>query len=477
MMLSKAGWALGLVLLVAHFAVAQPEVLPEPKRLPPVQPSTSEPGTTPLTQPAEDRGLFPADETRRPPELHVGADYLLWWLHRGPTPPLLTTAPNNGRNANGLTGGIIGEPGTTPLFTSDNLDYGSTSGMRLMAGISLDSDRFWSFEGVGFFLPRRAVNFRAAGNADGTPLLTIPFLDAASGQQSALDISSQDTFGNPYLSGSITIHSDIQVWGYELNFLAHAVRSGNRSVDLFAGFRTLALDENLTINQSITAQQTGAISLQFPGVGQGQQVGGQGYYAIPAGQTVTVLDAFSTRNRFYGAQAGGRFVWDFNRFTVDLTGKIAVGATREEVSINGVSSATAGILGNNPPVTNLVTPGGVFALQNNSGTFFQNKFTVVPEIGLNLGYAMTSWLNLRMGYSALYSSSVARPGGQIDPVLNSKLVPTGAFFPSVFTGAGKINPLPTGAFAPGLEQGRPYFAFRDTAFWAHGIHFGMEFRY
>ena len=191
-MLHKAGWAMGLVLLLSHFAAAQPEVLPEPKRLPPVQ--TPAPSTL---LGSDDRGIFPADETRRPPELQFGADYLLWWLHRGPTPPLLTTAPNNGLNANGLTGGKLGEPGTTALFTSDNLDYGATSGMRLMAGISLDSDRFWSLEGAVFFLPRRAINYRAAGNADGTPLLTIPFLDASSGQQSSLDIVSQDTFGNP----------------------------------------------------------------------------------------------------------------------------------------------------------------------------------------------------------------------------------------------------------------------------------------
>jgi hypothetical protein len=147
------------------------------------------------------------------------------------------------------------------------------------------------------------------------------------------------------------------------------------------------------------------------------------------------------------------------------------------VNINGLSSASAGILGNNPPIANLVTPGGVFALQNNSGTFLQNQFTIVPEIGLNIGYALTSWLNLRMGYSALYSSSVARPGAQIDPVLNSKLIPTGAFFPFQFTGSGRTVPLAPGAFGPGLEQGRPYFAFHDTAFWAHGLNFGLELRY
>ena len=69
----------------------------------------------------------------------------------------------------------------------------------------------------------------------------------------------------------------------------------------------------------------------------------------------------------------------------------------------------------------------------------------------------------------LYWSNVARPGSQIDTVLNSKLVPTGALLPT--------NTNPVGLFVPGAEQGRPYFAFRDTAFWAHGLNFGMELRY
>src|SRR5262249_40999876 len=157
--------------------------------------------------------------------------------------------------------------------------------------------------------------------------------------------------------------------------------------------RALGLDENLTINQSITSLQTGSITLQFPGVGLGQSTGIQGYYNIPAGGVVTVLDSFSTRNRFYGAQVGGRFLWDCARLTVDLTARVAVGATKQEAIIGGSSAATTGFNGKNPPLTNLVTPGGVFALQNNSGTFSQSQFTVAPEISLNFDYAVTSWMS------------------------------------------------------------------------------------
>src|SRR5437762_78454 len=129
----KAGWAIGLVLLIAQFASAQTNAPPAQERLP------SAPSRQPEALTSDDRALVPIEEVRRSAGFYVGADYLLWWIHRGPSPALLTTAPDNGKNAKGLTGGILGEPGTTALFTSDNLDYHTTSGMRLSAGISLDS--------------------------------------------------------------------------------------------------------------------------------------------------------------------------------------------------------------------------------------------------------------------------------------------------------------------------------------------------
>lgn len=169
----------------------------------------------------------------------------------------------------------------------------------------------------------------------------------------------------------------------------------------------------------------------------------------------------------------GVFSWIFGNFTADLNAKVALGVTHQQVTIGGSSTATAVV---NPTTlvvsNNLTTPGGVFAQQFNSGTFSQDQFTIVPEIGVNLKYAVTSWLQFQLGYSVLYWSNVARPGSQIDTTLNSKLIPTGALLPTTTSPTS-----PVGSFVPGQEQGRPYFFFRDTAFWAHGVNFGMELRY
>jgi hypothetical protein len=460
-MLHKAGWAIGIVFALAHIALGQtPE---QPEKISPPAPSGLK-----LDGPTDAPPLMP-DPVRRSSLFYVDADYLLWWVNHGPAPALLTTAPNNGINPNGLTGGILGQPGTQVLFDGHQLDYGSFSGLRGKIGVGLGDDGFWSLELGGFYLPKTSIDYVRSSSTAGTPLLSIPFTDASTGLQQSLDVSSQTLNHQPYLFGSIAIHSDLQVWGYELNLIAHSIRTEERSVDLWLGFRTLSMVENLSINQTVTPTQDGNISIQYPSVGLGQN----NYFAVAANAPVFVVDHFRTRNDFYGAQVGTRFAWNFAGFTADLTAKVAVGATHQQASIDGASTATM-VVANPamPQITpqSLTTPGGTFALANNIGSYYQNQFTVVPEIGLNLKYAVTSRLTVLVGYSATYWSNVARPGDQIDPVLNSKLIPTGGLIATNTTGV-------PGAFIPGQEQGRPYFAFRDSAFWAQGLNFGMEFRY
>jgi hypothetical protein len=484
----EASWTVAVLLLVALGVSGQtPQSLPQPEKIAlPAQPPEKIPvppqpqPKTPLpTQPptpgegsksdetkSTDAPAVSFDEPHPRATCYVCADFMYWWVNHAPAPPLLTTAPNNGFVNGELTGGILGKPGTVILVDGNALGYDPFAAMRIAVGVNVGPDGFWALEAGGFVLPRRSIDLFFAGNANGVPLLTIPFLDAATGQQASLDVSAQDLAFRPFLSGSIAIHSDLGLGGGELNAVAHSIRTEERSFDLIAGMRVLALSENLTINQTVTPAQTGNITLQFPTVGEGAA----SYYSVVAGTPVRIFDSFTARNQFFGGQLGGRFQWEYGKLTADLTGKIALGITHEQVNINGFSNAALAINPNTGvPTPNLTTPGGVFALISNIGTYHQNPFTVVPEIGFNLSWSLTSWLRLRMGYSALYWSNLARPGAQIDQVLNSKLIPTGALLPT--------NTVPIGAFITGSEQGRPYFNFHDTAFWAHGVTFGVECRY
>ena len=59
----------------------------------------------------------------------------------------------------------------------------------------------------------------------------------------------------------------------------------------------------------------------------------------------------------------------------------------------------------------------MFAQPTNIGHYSRNVFAVVPEVGLSVGFEVTAWLRLSLGYNFLYWSDVVRPGEQIDRVI------------------------------------------------------------
>ncbi|OWK43207.1 hypothetical protein FRUB_02806 [Fimbriiglobus ruber] len=73
---------------------------------------------------------------------------------------------------------------------------------------------------------------------------------------------------------------------------------------------------------------------------------------------------------------------------------------------------------------------------------------------MNLGYQVTDHIRLIAGYSFLYLNSVARPGNQIDPVIDTQQIP-----PATGTGT------------------RPAGGVRTSDFWVQGINLGMQLRY
>ncbi len=74
---------------------------------------------------------------------------------------------------------------------------------------------------------------------------------------------------------------------------------------------------------------------------------------------------------------------------------------------------------------------------------------------------MSPWASFVVGYSFLYVSSVARPGDQIDRVINPNTSPA---IGSNFSGAVSSPP-------------HPALNVQSSDFWAQGLNFGLEFRW
>src|SRR5581483_11224265 len=235
------------------------------------------------------------------------------------------------------------------------------------------------------------------------------------------------------LAGSVAVNERSNFWGIEENAILNICCGCCYRVDLLGGFRYLRLSEDLDIRENLTV---------LPGV---TGIGGT---------NILLADDFNTRNEFFGGQIGARAEYRSGNVFVNAVGKIAFGETEEVVNIHGVTVFTP------PGSAPIARVGGLLALPTNSGKFSRDEFSVVPEVGINVGYQVTDHMRAYVGYTFLYWSDVVRPGDQIDRTINATQLPSSTGAPSTLVGPA-----------------RPAFSFHETDFWAQGINFGLEFRY
>ncbi len=241
--------------------------------------------------------------------------------------------------------------------------------------------------------------------------------------------------GFPGIStGHVTVTAPSSLWGLDTNLRCNVCLTCDYRFDLLLGFRYLNLFEGLNIEEDVLGSAT-----------------------APAPFTnalTTVNDSFTTHNQFYGGQIGFDSEWKRGPWSLDVRGKLALGATEQQLTINGIESITAA----NGTTSNFT--GGLLALPSNIGSYYKTEFSVVPEVGLTIGYQLTSAIRLFAGYNFLYWTNVARPGEQIDRNLDVTQIPN-------FNIAG----------AKPTAQPTPTVPFKQSDYWAQGIVIGIEFRY
>jgi hypothetical protein len=349
---------------------------------------------------------------------YASAEYLLWWTKDPRFPPLVTTSPPS-------SGGILGNPGTTILVGGGHVDQEERSGGRFTIGYSFDGCKPWALEGSFFFLGERSI--RSQANSADFPVLARPFFDLNFGRE-----FSEISAGPGLAMGRIDVTSPSRFWGAEANVRCLACCGCSYRLEWLAGFRFLELEESLEIRESL---QSSPQAPQFPN------------------SQILVVDRFATRNQFYGGQVGVVGVRQRGPWFFECCGKVALGATHEVINIDGNQVIV------DPTGTVSTFRGGLLALSSNIGHFSRDRFAVVPEVGINLGYQLTENLHAFVGYTFLYWNRVVRPADQIDRGLDITRIPNFGI---------QANPLPTP---------RPAVLFRETEFWAQGINFGLEFRY
>ncbi|HEY7159132.1 MAG TPA: BBP7 family outer membrane beta-barrel protein [Gemmataceae bacterium] len=397
----------------ARPAPPPPEDLPAPAPTL-VPPPTPPPGPPPLAPPLFADAALDGFATR----FWLSADYLLWWTKGDHLPPLITTG-----SPTDAVPGAIGQPGTQVLFGGDSSNQ-LHSGARFRGGYWITHDQTFGVDGTFFFLGSRSGRFDET--SDGVPILTRPFFNPNSNQEDAFL-----TAFPAQQNGSLAATLSSRLWGADADLRGMLFRGASYQVSLLGGFRFLDLRESLGMKQ---------MDLFLPSSGSGLFT------------SATTMDRFHTSNQFYGGQIGTDVMWCRGRFYVNVLTKVGFGTSVEAADITGWSTWA-----NSNGQSGRVGVGEL-ALPSNLGHFRQSQFAVVPEVGLNLGYAVTQHIRLTFGYTLIYWSRVLRVGDQVDRVIN----------PTEFTalaGGSMIGPP------------RPSFTFNDSAFWAQGLNFGLEFRY
>ncbi len=344
-----------------------------------------------------------------------------WWQKGTDVPALVTTSVPGTTEADA---GVLGLTTTTVLVGEQFLPYDVVPGGRFTIGHWLDASQEHSIRARYWLLSSSTYDNTQV--SDGSTILAIPFVDLNQGVEAANLIAFPNAAAGIF-SGNTNVHSVSNFNGGDVLLGTPIYRDCSRRLDLIAGYTFSRQSETLSISSTSSTQTV---------------AGG------PFTETITTLDQFATSNEFHGGTLGLSMQRQVACLSVDLLAKVAFGDMRQTTFINGSTTTTngAGIA---------VENNGIFAQSTNIGQLVDNRFCVVPEVNLNFGFFVCPCLKLYAGYSFIYWSSVARPGAQIDPVIN----------------LAAQGPIPVGDLRPA------HTTILSNNTWLQGVNAGLEYRF
>lgn len=358
--------------------------------------------------------------------LWIRAEYLRWWLKGNDLPPLVTTSPPLvGQDEAGVLG-----LGATVLYGDERVDRDDRGGVRAVIGHWLDEQR-----SIGLEFTWTSV-FDTSDSGDyfisspGSPTIARPFFDVNLLQNAAELTAFTAPDGTLIAAGAVNVDTSSELHSAAALVRAVYLEGSRGRIDLLGGYRYLRFREGLMIDEHVVSLDPGGI--------------------VGVGTTLDLRDRFDVENDFHGGELGIAAELTHDIFSLQLLGKVALGNMHQVRHISGSTVKYA------PPPANTTatSPGGLLTQPTNIGTFENNEFAVLPEIGISAAVRLTRNLTLASGYSVLFVNHVARSGEQIDLGINSSQI------------GG--NPLVGPHFRP-----EPVFA--DSDFWAQGLHIGLTF--
>jgi hypothetical protein len=332
----------------------------------------------------------------------------------------------------------------TDTLGDEHLNRHIISGGRLTVGYWLTQRNPWvpggqlpclGVETRFFFVGQRSVTFTDSQS----PIIARPFFDLNDQKPSAVIVAAPGL-----ASGSISATAKENLWGGEANLwkILHFADSNLvNSVEGMVGLRYIDLNESIGVSRlsSFVSNPQG-----FP------------TFASLVGNSIFESESLGARNQFWGGQVGlrGR-VYLENIAIITSFVQLGLGSTNEEINIQGTQTRKTQF------GQTIVSPGALLALPTNIGRFHENKFTQVPELGINVAFPLTNHLTVSAGFNALYWSRLIHPESQVDRTVDITQIPS---FP------GAATAVPTG-----LQ--RPTVPFSQSNLWLLGTLVSAEVKW
>jgi hypothetical protein len=353
-------------------------------------------------------------------------EYLLWWTRPSSPPPLISTSPAGTPIDHA---GVPGTAGVAALFGGAALNDEARSGLRFTFGGWIDDEHTLGVEAQVFFLEGKTARF--AASSSGSPILARPFIDATTGAAA----SERVAFPGDVTGGIAAADSTDGPWGFGFLFRDRLTccPCGPCRLDLLAGYRYLHFADRIGVDEDLSS------------------VNANNANNIAPGTRIAVSDRFGAKNDFNGFDVGLEGEIRRGRVALIVLSKMAVGYTHQSIDINGGTTVTV------PGGAPVHSAGGLLALSSNIGHYSRDEVSVVPEVGVKVGYMASPHVRLTLGYSYLYWSNTVRAGDAIDLRVNPNLLP-----PAATPVAGPL---------------RPAVVFQNSNWWAQGLDFGVEYRY
>ena len=354
-------------------------------------------------------------------------EYLLWWTKGTDLPPLITSSPA-GTPQN--EAGVLGLPNTTILYGDGYVNDDPRSGVRISGGIWLDDCQMIGIGADYIDLGTGDDHGEASGN--GSPIISRPFYNVQTGEQAAELVSYPGVLSGTVTADSSDYFQSAGSWA-QLNLVYcpcccdSCCDCWGYSIDLLAGYRYYRLDDQLTITEDLLDISGGSTD----------------------GTTYLITDSFRAENRFHGGEIGMQTRIQRNCWYLNVLAKMAIGNNHTVVTIDGQTVTTI------PGFPETIDENGIYATQSNIGRYEDDRFTIIPQIGLELGYKIRKNIDVFAGYNLIYWPHVVRAADQVDLNIDPRN------WPPVQAGA---LPFP----APKLCS---------TDYWAQGLNFGVECRY